>query len=598
MNGQDKILLYAKDFGAIPDGSTNSAETLQKLISHAVALSSDKAVEILLDEGEYRLKTEKPNQAVLSLMNAKNITISGIKDKTFFVIENPNAGSFNIDGCENILIQNIVIDYDPLPYTQGTIVAIDKENCSLDLEIDENYSLPDAEFFANANLRLGTKIILAGDETQYGKLTLIASYASRLNGRIYRIHTSSTNQFNEDNSAYSRSVFENAGFTTGDRFYYSALMFTQAAICAWRTRNITLKDFMVYAGPSVITMWALCDTVHIDGLVTRIKPDTDRLLSANADGVHALGVRNGIMMENCYFAGNGDDGVNIHSRSGIIKKVISSTQILIDNGACSDYRIGDNLQIMSHRTIKATVDVVSVITDGNMQTVTFNPPVEDIRAGTKLADSDNVLNLSACCQGSVFRNNVFGISAGRSMLISSHDILVENNTFKNINGWAINLTYDANYGEGPIAYNIVIKDNVFTGVGSSRFPTLNMWSITPWSGSPVQGEHPIKNVLFENNTFMNPRNTVIYANGVDGLMIRNNEAITEGPSKIGVNPFIHFENSNGIIIEDFKIDDPNKNMNDTVKISENMDAGPAGIIIGNISSIHEEYSVKISDERK
>jgi hypothetical protein len=596
---EEPTILYAADYGAVADGETNSAAGIQAAVNAANKLN--KPVEIRLDEGEYRLHAMNPEYAAVVLKKVKNLTIKGVVGKTIFTIENPSIGTFYLEDCENITIQNITVDYDPLPFTQGTVVATDKTTATLDIDIDEGYVLPNESFFDVAQLRVAVRKNPAGDETSFGDYSFQAKNAIHVSGRIYRINASATDQFGRAYSA-AQAALDGSNMKPGDRVYYIALRFNQAAVNAWRCKNVAVSDLTIYAGPSIATMWVLNDTVHINRMNIAIKPGTNRLIANNACGVHALGTRGGILMENCDISDNADDAVNIHSRSGIITEVISSTRIRVNNRGTTEYRSGDSIQIMRKGQILGTALVLSVQTEGNYQTVKFDTPVTGINAGTKFSDSDSVINLSACGQGSVFRNNVFGYSAGRSLLISAHDVLIENNTFRNLRGWAIALSYDANYGEGPAGYDVTIRGNTFYGVGTAIEATIYMCSITPWSGGPIQGVRPIKNILIENNIFDNPRNTIIYANGVDGMKIEDNTSLTrekETDPNQQTKPFplILLENSEGVQISNLTVTDPNPQLNSAVLIKSTVKPGIAGVTTKNIVMHTVPFYKAVTDER-
>ncbi|MHB1484055.1 MAG: glycosyl hydrolase family 28-related protein [Saccharofermentanales bacterium] len=584
----EPAVIYARDFGAVADGHTDSTSAIQNAI--ASAISSDKPTEIMMDAGEYRLNAPTSQSSALLLTSARNITITGVKGKTFLVIENPSIGTFLLDGCENVIIRNIIIDYDPLPFTQGSIVAIDRVKGTVDIDIDDGYGLPDAPFFGKAELRVGIKANLKGDETEYALYSIIAQSATLVRDRIYRIKKTSSSTI---------GAFGSDTINIGDRMIYEALRYApQAGVCAWRSKNITITDITVYAGPSAATMWGVNDNIHINGLTVAIKPGSGRLVATNADAIHSFGTRNGMLIENCDISGNADDAINIHSRSGIIMELLSSTKLKINTGGCSDYKPGDMLQILRRGKILTTVKVVSVVAEPYIQTVTIDKPVADIRTGTSTADSDNIINLSACGQGSVIRNNVFGIHSGRDILVSSHDVLIENNTFRNPDGWSVSLSYDANYGEGPPAYNVTIKGNTFRGAGRSRMANINLCSIAPWSGGPVQGERPLKNIVIENNNFINPRNSIIYANGVDGLSIKNNKATTEVQTKTYIFPVILLENSIRISISDLTVEDPNPKSSMAVYIKDTVAPGLTGVTIGNIVMKTVSFFKKVVDDRQ
>ncbi|MHB1484307.1 MAG: hypothetical protein ACYCYI_06540 [Saccharofermentanales bacterium] len=593
-------MIFVKDFGAIADGKTNSFDAFKSAVNAAIEL--DEPVEIILEAGEYRFYTGTENSGSIVIRNAHDITITGVKGKTFFTIENPMTGTFLIENCENIMIRNVIIDYDPLPFTQGTIVAIDVPNCTLDFEVDENYNRPDEDYFTSAESRLALCVDYNGDEKDYGDYWIIATRAVQVKNRIYRIDA---NEQFEGSSLYegvNRFTFDSGIYKVGARLMYKANRYTQSAVSATNSKNIHVEDMTIYAGPAPGFALGMIDHVHINRATIEVKPGTDRLIGINADGVHAYGIRNGLILENSSISATGDDGVNLHAKHAIVYDVISDTEIVINTCGCSEYRIGDIIQIYDKqkREPRGIVTITSVSDDKYIKTITFDKPVEGIRSEKAMAD--DIFNLSACGQGSIFRNNNFGIQVGRSMLIGSYNILIENSTFINHRGWVINIHHDPNWGEGPQPYNVVVRGNIFNGPKRPRLPVINIHSIVPWAGGPVQGVRPVKNITIEGNTFYNPRNTLIDAGGVEGLYIYDNELIIDDvSSQIEPGSIINLDNANDVIIRNFSVGNPNGKSKQVVKIMDGVDSGIGGIDISGIASGDtdaDEDIFDIRDERK
>ena len=44
-----------------------------------------------------------------------------------------------MDGCENLRIRGLTVDYDPLPFTQGRVVAVADDKSWIDVKLDEGY---------------------------------------------------------------------------------------------------------------------------------------------------------------------------------------------------------------------------------------------------------------------------------------------------------------------------------------------------------------------------------------------------------------------------------------------------------------------------
>ena len=68
--------------------------------------------------GSYRLATG------LQIEGANGFTLEG-QDAT--LIFTPGAGGLRLEKCTACVVKGLTLDLDPLPYTQGTIVAVNKD---------------------------------------------------------------------------------------------------------------------------------------------------------------------------------------------------------------------------------------------------------------------------------------------------------------------------------------------------------------------------------------------------------------------------------------------------------------------------------------
>ena len=57
--------------------------------------------------------------------------------------------ALTLNDCKNVEISGFKIDYDPIQFSQGEVVAIDYENKTFDVKIDNGYSVPDEGWVGN-----------------------------------------------------------------------------------------------------------------------------------------------------------------------------------------------------------------------------------------------------------------------------------------------------------------------------------------------------------------------------------------------------------------------------------------------------------------
>jgi hypothetical protein len=145
-------LFHVRDFGAVPNGKTDSGSVIRAAIAAAMdaAKTAGSPVEVVLEAGTYRVQPERPRGVCFPLHQTANLTVRGAGEDTKIVITDPAAGGFSFGLCQKVCVADLVVDYDPVPFCQGTIRAVELEAGSFDLEVETGYPTPDAENFVEA----------------------------------------------------------------------------------------------------------------------------------------------------------------------------------------------------------------------------------------------------------------------------------------------------------------------------------------------------------------------------------------------------------------------------------------------------------------
>ncbi|MBU8902261.1 MAG: glycoside hydrolase family 55 protein, partial [Victivallales bacterium] len=168
-----------RDFGAKGDGKTDDS----KAIHEAIKFAKEKGINrVFIPKGRYFFAKTANTSIVSSEMQEPVYPIIG--DEKAFNGKKPKArylghsshlilfrlNNFILEGedgsellfgdtdpskhrsgievwfCENLTIKNLIVDYDPLPFTQGTVVnVVDKG--SYDIKIDDGFDPPTKKYF-------------------------------------------------------------------------------------------------------------------------------------------------------------------------------------------------------------------------------------------------------------------------------------------------------------------------------------------------------------------------------------------------------------------------------------------------------------------
>jgi hypothetical protein len=256
-------------------------------------------------------------------------------------------------------------------------------------------------------------------------------------------------------------------------------------------------------------------------------PNKKRYLSGHDDGLHFMGCKGEIIIDNCDAQGLMDDPINIHGTYVPIMEKID------------DYSVKCNFgQDMSHGLLWAVVgDKVGFLEKKEMGTVAYGTVSSfeslDVdhfiirfkdRVPNNLGANFVLENLSWTPNATI-TNCFVGSNRARGYLISTPGkVVIENNIFET-SGSAILIAGDANYWyESGAVKDITIRNNEF------RFPCNSSYyqfceaiiSIYPEIPAPNALQPFHKNIKIENNSFNPSDYPILYAVSVDGLSFKNN----------------------------------------------------------------------------
>lgn len=580
---------YVKDYGAIANHPADAGPGIRQAIADAVNAKS--RAEVVLEAGRYRIKPMEGSTRCISIDGASNVTIRGQGGKTEIVVTDPRGEFFIASNCRNVSVKDLVIDYDPLPFTQGRVVATDTAAGTLDLDLDPGYPFLSEPYF---NLESKFGLIIDGKRRQLKAGAadhVFSSTFTRLSDRIWRL------TLNPDQRGKLSDI------TVGDRFVQMARQgFTTIGFIG--SSNCTLENVTLYASASLA-----CALIANEGRITlrnyaiRFKPGSNRLLTANGDGVHCQQNRVGPTIENCHFEGMADDSINIYTPPCVVSEVKSPTEWVTSIGA--KIRPGDLLQILDPLTgdERGQVKAATVQEQNGKYLLTLQNPVAGINAGTGHRTADTIYNLSACGTGFIIRNNTMRNHRRHGVLIRGGDGLVEGNTIDQVAGLGVVLTNEPGWPEGPVPWKVVIRNNTITGGGHARG-----YGDSPRGASiQVQGigldgrlgeNRPVHDITISANQIRNPAGAAIFIGAAREVRISGNTitASPEAPSYRECASLI-VDNCANVLMESNTITDARAQTTAAVQISRSTAGGNAGVSIRALKAELASGRGEVIDER-
>ena len=596
-------VIHVKDYGALPGSSADSGSAIRKAIAAAVA--SGTATRVELDGGVYRIAPAEGAQYVFPIDEAKHLTIRGVPGKTELIVTDPRVGCFLFTQCRNVTLSGITIDYDPLPFTQGKVIAIDREAYTFDLAVDPGMPVPDAPWFATAGQAVSRKDPKASPRRIWGMF--LDPQERRLKTQAHdhffmeswqRVGDRTWRLLPADGYQWKLRYIE-----PGDRFVLLARRVGGAGVLIRSCTDVLVEDVTLHAAVSVASAVVRSENVALRRFDVRYRPDTKRLLTTNADGVHCQANRAGLVIENCFFEGMADDSINIYAPPNIVHEVVSETMVRV--GRRNEIRPGDRLQIIDPKAgaIRGEVVAKHVETIRGQYVVTFDQPVQGIVAGKSHTDADTIYNLSACGAGYVIRNNTMRYHRRHGMLLRAGAGLVENNVIEGVAGHGIVVTNEPDWPEGPFARDITIRNNTIRGVGYARgYGGDDRGGAIQIRGTRLGHElatgRAQREIRLINNTIINTPGTAIAIGAAQDVYLAGNTISAETTAPIyRATAAIVLDNVDRTVITDCTITDRRERTTAGVLIRNTVATGPGAVVVKNLRTELGKNAVSTEDQR-
>ena len=315
--------MFSKSTTALPSSVKHeySMDKLREIIADGLAGTESRLV---IPPGIYRGEPATGKGAHIVIQGAKNREI--IADGVTMICTTIER-AITMSNCTNVVLQGLTIDYDPLPYTQGDIIAIDSTAGWLDVRIHAGYPV-----------RAQARIDIVDRETRYrriGKPFMWQSSAKVIGKELVRVTNREAAKFARvgDMASMSMNLPSHLPHT----------------IAVDNSAQVTLREVTVYASN--------CMGMVLSGGVgghrverCRIIPGPipvgateARLLSTNADAILTGTLGKGVLTEGCEIRDAGDDSWSVQSSDYLVLRINGNSVVLAPRGQKA-LTIGSRLQ--------------------------------------------------------------------------------------------------------------------------------------------------------------------------------------------------------------------------------------------------------------
>lgn len=436
--------------------------------------------------------------------------------------------AISIHRCKNVTLQGLTLDYDPLPFTQGQVVAEAEDGNHIDVKLHAGY--PRKPY---------ARIDVVDPKTRFrkkGMPFLWGTKAAMIGEHVVRIQLNGIAKTAKTGDLVSLSTGQETG--------------APHAISIDQCSAIHLKDVTVHSAPGM-------GIIEADGeggssftgcrIIPGPKPagaTEERLLSSSWDAFQSKTIRKGPLIENCEIRDAGDDSWSVQSSDFVVLKSDGHTVVLASRdeftvGVQADDRLraqveGPEFKIISKNVVSRdaaglapeVLDKLRTAATWSFWKVGPKCMVVTLDLESPLKPGDSVYSPDRMGNGFVFRNNRIH-SPGRVLLKAGG--LMEGNMLDTPH--ALVVCPEVPDAAAAGIENLTIRNNTIRRAGwfcaapwSSQAGAL---SLTATGGKSEMRSVPVfRNVLIEGNLFDSCSGPNLVIASAKGVVIRNNRFIS------------------------------------------------------------------------
>ena len=311
-------VLRAVDFDLRADGEADDGPAIQRLLEAATTAKAPVRLEFPAKR-TIRV-TSAPERYVFRSHEAADVTVDG-GGSTFLL--GPQVRFLRLTHSRRMVVCNLNIDFDPLPFADGTLTAVNAQEHCLDVRLAPWVRQPPE----------GGPTKEDGEQAFFGMLWQSGTY-----GLISRHYwTARMEPGPEPNTvrAFAADNFTEFGDLEPGKWRLSlpvpgiAHRYGPGACLEIEDNDtVTLVDVELWSAP-----WFGFSVMRNRGEVTfrrvniRPKPGSGRLTSTWRDGFHVKGNSGKLLWEDCLLSGMNDDALNLSTHCSRVQKLLSPTEV-------------------------------------------------------------------------------------------------------------------------------------------------------------------------------------------------------------------------------------------------------------------------------
>jgi len=531
-------------------------DTSSLLSAFAAAQNSGGPATVAFRAGQYDFYSTSVTPIAFAIQNVTDLTILGSttspgttlvfhgfdpKQAPFSVGSYP-AALFDFDEIDGLTVANLTVQMSRQPYSTGVIIQKNDATFPkwVELQMDAPHSDLGTAFivervddFDYASKRLTSQTFTV----QFGHNPTNPEYsATVVSPGVVRLAetAASTSWF----SSRFNAVTVGTGLVLMHSKYRSHFMVVQNCSDVL-VSNVTIQDV-----PGMSVLCYNSENVTVDDL--DLQPQTGRLLSGTADGIHVQDCTGAVEMKNCDMRAMGDDGFNNHGNFVGVHSLPGGNQVVFDKLAGVPYwnmewAAGEQIAFYSQNLVPlgtATMTALSLAGTQYTATLSSAPP-------GGLGVGDYVINTTRAPSSVTIRDSVVEDNIAHGIRVRGSNVLVTDCVFRRNTAAGVQSEFESkDYFESHPASGLTIIGCEFDDVNRYAWATLGAISINGGhpSGAPGPGlpscadqevivvpDHYLhSDITIEGNSFVNLQNatsnfrSAIWITSADGVDFNGN----------------------------------------------------------------------------
>lgn len=504
---------------------------LRALINAELAAGKKR---IVIPPGRYRVQAERGGH-----LQFKNLSDVEIIANNVEMVCTSTVQAVLFDQCANVTLRGLVVDYDPLPFTQGKIIAIAPDKSWIDFEVAEGY--PENKLEERVQIYdPATGELRRGDAGWKEEIKDLGARRYRVEKDRYRFDPL------HDTEQVGDILVTNHSFGAHG---------SPHAVELRNSKGVLLEEITVFASPCFGFLEHDCDgTRYIRCKVDRRDPADDpvkralpRMRSLNADAYHSKDAIQGPAIIGCKAYFQGDDCVNIN---GHYHYVSGSTGRLLRVAVMGKPRIkaGDPVEFLPNSgprppdavAVKMELDPTPITEaektligklglDARIRTGLLTGKAEfytlTLDREIVIPDGSAVCNPTRTGNGFMVTDCDFGHNRSRAILIKASKGEVTGNRIIKSRMAAVLVSPEFWWMEAASSSDVVVKDNIIEGCLQTPIQIL-----APGGNGKTLPSGAHRNISISGNRIADSVWPLIRVTSTKGLIIKGNEYAKSAPA--------------------------------------------------------------------